>query len=159
MRAAPALQVDVLRFGWWRATVAFCVLATLALNGVWLLSMAATLTLAALVACGAAAVICVAAAASLLNPRAFRLRFEGSGWQVSGLGAGSQVCAGQVGACVDMGFWMLLRFRADMPRPRCRHRWLPVQRQGLQTQWHALRCAVYSARPETAASARVESHE
>ena len=31
----------------------------------------------------------------------------------------------------------------------CRVTWLPVQRRGLESQWHALRCAVYSARSST----------
>jgi hypothetical protein len=48
---------------------------------------------------------------------------------------------------VDLGAWMLLRFERDAtPRLR-RIVWLPLQRRGLETPWHALRCAVYSARP------------
>jgi hypothetical protein len=39
---------------------------------------------------------------------------------------------------------MLLRFTPDAP---ARMTWLPVQRRGLEAQWHALRCAVYSPRP------------
>jgi hypothetical protein len=39
---------------------------------------------------------------------------------------------------------MLLNFTPDAA---ARTSWLPVQRLGLETQWHALRCAVYSPRP------------
>jgi len=31
--------------------------------------------------------------------------------------------------------------------------WLPVQRRGLQAHWHALRCAVYSPRPDAGVDA------
>jgi hypothetical protein len=51
---------------------------------------------------------------------------------------------GNVAVVIDLGPWMLLRFTADAP-PRTT--WLPVQRRGLEAQWHALRCAVYSPRP------------
>ena len=42
---------------------------------------------------------------------------------------------------------MLLQFRAHDRSHSPRMIWLPVQRRGLEPQWHGLRCAVYSPRP------------
>ena len=51
---------------------------------------------------------------------------------------------------LDLGAWMLLQLEAVAAGPRLpsRYRWLPLQRWGLATQWHGLRCALlaYSER-------------
>ncbi|MDB5818794.1 MAG: hypothetical protein JWQ11_2434 [Rhizobacter sp.] len=73
---------------------------------------------------------------------------------------------GELMVVMDLGSWMLLRF--DRPlfepnlaaaaastdvnshpqwlgiRPKTTRLWLPLQRAGLERQWHGLRCALYS---------------
>ena len=45
---------------------------------------------------------------------------------------------------IDLGSFLLLSL-VGADAGACRSgRWLPVQRRGLELQWHALRCAVYS---------------
>jgi hypothetical protein len=48
---------------------------------------------------------------------------------------------------LDVGAWMLLKFRADEAPPAAGRRWIPVHRRSAGVHWHALRCAVYSPRP------------
>ena len=88
-----------------------------------------------LIAVGALAVS--ACAVSLWHVPAQSLRWDGRAWQLD-------AAAGELSVAIDLGPWMLLRFK---PERRARASWLPVQRAGLETQWHALRCAVYSPRP------------
>lgn len=76
-----------------------------------------------------------------------RLRWDGQGWWLQRGPAAPET--GCVTVALDLGGWMLLRFDASAPP---RRRWLPVDRAGLGGDWHALRCAVYSARPAPGAS-------
>jgi hypothetical protein len=57
---------------------------------------------------------------------------------------GQEPLAGRVGVAVDLGAWLLLRFKAE---DTLRGRWLPVQRRGHELAWHGLRATVYCARP------------
>ena len=110
----------------------------------------------------AIALLAVAAAAlalarSLVALKPVSLRWDGRHWHV-GLAPsiGQEPFAGGLAVSLDLGFWMLLRFQpasADCPR---RLTWLPVQSRGLESQWHALRCAVYSARPAAEPDAAAE---
>jgi hypothetical protein len=53
---------------------------------------------------------------------------------------------------IDLGGWLLLRFYAEPVRRAAgdamrRGRtpaWIAVQRRGLEADWHAIRCTVYS---------------
>jgi hypothetical protein len=53
-----------------------------------------------------------------------------------------------VTVAIDLGSWMLLRFVAELPRMRTT--WIPVQRDRVEGDWHALRCAVHARRALTA---------
>jgi hypothetical protein len=79
----------------------------------------------------------LACAFSLWRVPVQSLRWDGGAWQLDGM-------PGDLKAAIDLGPWMLLMFTPALPG---RTSWLPVQRRGLETQWHALRCAVYSPRP------------
>ena len=59
-----------------------------------------------------------------------------------------QARTGMLQVAVDLGAFLLLR----LVEPRRTIVWLPVQRRGVEAQWHALRCAAYSP-PPLAASA------
>jgi hypothetical protein len=82
------------------------------------------------------------------------LCWDGQCWALRALRpASSESTVGEVSVVVDLGIWMMLHFvPATSPR-RARALWLPVQRRGIESQWHALRCAVYSPRPTPLADA------
>ena len=54
--------------------------------------------------------------------------------------------SGALEVAIDFGAFLLLRLGAS----RRTSVWLPVQRGGLEAEWHALRCAVYSPPPAAA---------
>ncbi len=145
MRAAPAFQVSLRRFGAWRSAVNL--LAALALVAVlaWLWSQQRPIGV------GAWALSAVCALAALLpvlqvaKHRPVDLRWDGQAWHL-GAATGDPV-AGVLCVMLDLGEWMLLRFK---PISSSASTWLPVQRRGLESQWHALRCAVYASRPAVA---------
>jgi hypothetical protein len=85
----------------------------------------------------AVALTMLALAVSLWRVPAQSLRWDGQVWRLDAV-------PGELTVAVDIGPWMLLRFT---PGAGSRTRWLPVQRRGLEAQWHALRCAVYAPRP------------
>jgi hypothetical protein len=62
--------------------------------------------------------------------------------------------AGELAVALDLGSFLLLTLAGSGQR---RRRWLPVQRLGLEHDWHALRCAVYS--PPLAAAEIVPTNE
>jgi hypothetical protein len=76
--------------------------------------------------------------------RESELRWTGARWQLTATGdAGDAGCDGNVRVMIDLGPWMLLRFTPNDVRRRAGS-WLPVQRSGLESRWHGLRCAVYA---------------
>jgi hypothetical protein len=100
---------------------------------------------------GAPASLAIAAALSLVWPRSGRLRWDGALWHLAGTVSsegGEQL--GTLAVALDGGSWMLLRFCATPSEARPRTRWLALSRRDLGSQWHDLRCAVYSPRPDPA---------
>ena len=148
MRASPPIEVALTRFGLWRAGVLLAAFVTVAAVGAWLMlghdQLGSAFSILSLVVTLAV----VAAAASAARVKPTRLTWNGSGWQLSRSGVGQETpVRGEVSVAIDLGVWMLLRFVAgSRGRRRCVV-WLPVQRRGLEAQWHALRCAVCSPQP------------
>ena len=157
MRALAACQFTLSRFGGWcLAVVSFAVCVVLAL-ALWLLDQPMVSQASRAIALLAVAAAALALARSLVALKPVSLRWDGRHWHV-GLAPsiGQEPFAGGLAVSLDLGFWMLLRFQpasADCPG---RLTWLPVQRRGLESQWHALRCAVYSARPVAEPDAAAE---
>jgi hypothetical protein len=153
MRAAPAFQVSLRRFGAWRvAVLLLAALGVAAMTAWWLLRespMTAPTSLAVALAALALAVL----GARCARIPAADLRWDGRVWHL-GPASGDSV-SGELSVAIDLGAWMLLRFAPAAPEARPRAIWLPVQRRGLEPQWHALRCAVYSPRPAPAEDAPV----
>ena len=89
--------------------------------------------------------IVVLGASLIHQASATHLRWDGLAWHLGPIG--DAATAGELQVVLDLGPWMLLRFGATLPDARARTLWLPVQRRGLEAEWHALRCAVYSPRP------------
>jgi hypothetical protein len=143
MRAAPAFQVSLLRFGVWRGAV-FCVCALdVAVTVAWLIARETPLLSTTCALSLSASAALTASGLLAANPQAVDLRWDGRAWHL-GPAAGEPV-AGKLSVAIDLGPWMLLRFAPALPQTHAT--WLPVQRRGLESQWHALRCAVYSPRP------------
>lgn len=147
MRAAPPIEVALDRHGLWQGFVGASALATGAVIATWIALGERSITSAVSVA---AAIFVLAAAVTALSvaaPRHVCLRWTGLRWQLTDVqGASLEPADGDVHVAIDLGPWMLLRFVAD-PAHAGRVTWLPVQRRGLETRWHALRCAVYAPRP------------
>ncbi|MEO7337237.1 MAG: hypothetical protein ABIV63_11705 [Caldimonas sp.] len=143
MRAAPPIQVTPQRFGVWRGAVTLLAIAGAAAIALWTASHArpvdaVTWTIAVLAWAG----IAVAAGSALRVPP-LCLSWDGRAWHLGPIDAEPQ--PGKLRVALDLGAWMLLRFESITPRRRTT--WLPLQRRGLEADWHALRCAVYSPQP------------
>ena len=152
MRAAPALEVVVSRFGAWRAGVRLVGgLATLVAIfwGIWHGLTAGWLDAAPFVAASAAAAAAsLWAVARLAAVPAFSLRWDGRAWHLGRPAApAADPVSGEVQVAIDLGAWMLLRFDSSVTAAEQSRYWLPLQRRGLEAAWHGLRCAVYSPRP------------
>lgn len=138
MRASPPCQVSLRHFGVWRVAVVLLACCGAAAIAIWLPSREPVVPIGWMLTLVAAfALPMLGCAVSLWRVPAQSLRWDGAVWQLDGV-------PGQLKVAFDLGPWMLLTFAPGMPG---RTRWLPVQRAGLETQWHALRCAVYSPRP------------
>ena len=155
MRAAPACQVPLLCLGAWRAAVgAVSALGATSLTAwAWTLERPVHPWLWTTVA--VTAVVSCAATLSLTRRPATQLRWDGRVWHLDRERAES--VSGDVCVALDLGPWMLLRFN-ELRSPGMEPRvvWLPVQRRGLELQWHALRCAVYSPREVGGAEASTD---
>ena len=138
MRASPPCQVSLRHFGAWRVALVLLTCAGAAAIASWLPSREPVVSAGLLMALVVAvALTMLACAVSLWRVPAQSLRWDGQVWQLDSV-------PGELTAAIDIGPWMLLKFTPEMSG---RMSWLPVQRRGLETQWHALRCAVYSPRP------------
>jgi hypothetical protein len=145
MRDSLTCDVELRRFGVWRAGVGVLAISALATLAAW--AMSGSGSRPALQQLGAAlaalAVICLAMALSRVE--AGRLRRDGGRWRFMPARADASAPEeGEIVVALDLGSFMLLSFAPRGARDRRARRWLPVQRRGLEHDWHALRCAVYS---------------
>jgi hypothetical protein len=137
MRASPACQVTLRHFGVWHSAVVLLATAGALLVGSWLLAREEISVVERVILAATGALSLGALAASLWRIPVQRLRWDGQAWHLDSV-------SGELTMKIDLGFWMLLHFRPEPTGTAC---WLPVQRRGLEAQWHGLRCAVYSPRP------------
>ena len=75
-------------------------------------------------------------------------------WTLAPDGSPNAPRDGELGVALDLGSFLLLTLACSGVR---RRRWLSVQRAGLEHEWHAIRCAVYS--PPLAAADPVAVNE
>ena len=147
MRGAPPVEIRVRRQGSWRAFVVALVILTAVSIGLWVASAEIGTAVKGVLA--AATLAAGAAALSTTAPFDLSLRWTGSSWALSPGGApASEPVAGVMTVAIDLGSWMLLRFVDESPRTRTT--WIPIQRAGIEGDWHALRCAVHAPRALTA---------
>ena len=145
MRAAPAFQLTIDRFGAWRTALAVPWLAAACALGAWLLAGEWTLPRTAACVMG---LLPLAAYPWLARVPPMSLRWDTETWRLGPVVLrGEEPWPGRLAVAIDLGPWMLLKFAHHVTDRRARITWLPVQRRGLEPQWHALRCAVYCARP------------
>ena len=162
MRASPTFQCVLNRFGVWRAAVAAVASTGVVVLLAWLATRSEPTPPLGLAAWVGAMFAVPALAASLMRVPSVAVRWDGQQWWLARLARPSRAAgaaqvdavAGEIDVALDFGGWMLLRFRPVVVARRERlPQWLPVQRQGLEAHWHALRCAVYSPRPAPARDA------
>ena len=157
MRAAPPFQVSLRRFGLWRGAVC----AAAASGAVVIAAWAETVRREGDVFAVSVAVLLmstgVAIASSLIRFSPLDLRWDGRVWHLSAPGSSFDACAGDLAVTIDLGFWMLLRFDPASASSRfTKPVWLPVQRPGLESSWHSLRCALYGPRPAAGTESSAE---
>jgi hypothetical protein len=144
MRESVFFELRLRRSGAWQAAVWLVAGAAIATVLAWALTMFDSEQ------SGRALILSVAAALSLTTIALGRslVRFEGGllrcndGVWTFVSDTGSQG-TGTLEVTMDLGAFLLLRL-VDRQRTIV---WLPVQRRGVETQWHALRCAAYSPAP------------
>jgi hypothetical protein len=148
-------EARVCRFGVWRVAVGIVAVAALAAVATWTIA-----TFDAQTSSGALLVVCLAALLMLVTiALALSLVRNGGGLLACREGAwtfaadGGPVRSGPLAVAIDLGGFLLLRL-GDGRRTGV---WLPVQRLGLEREWHALRCAVYSP-PLVAGASPRRSH-
>ena len=145
MRESVFFEVRLRRFDVWQLSVGVVAALAIAAVTAWAVAMFDTQQESgrALVV-GLAAVLAlstVAVALSLARIEGGVLACRDGVWSFAPqVGA---VRAGALEVAIDLGAFLLLRV-GDRRRASA---WLPVQRRGLESEWHALRCAVYSPPP------------
>jgi len=153
MRETLSFEVRLRRFTLWRAAVAVLALAAIAAVSGWAWS-----TGSARDADGAAwasaiaialALATVVVARSLARVVAGVLAFRDGCWTF--VTDSGRTVAGPLTVALDWGAFVLLRIDGGA-RARL---WLPVQRRGLEGDWHALRCALYAPPRAERAPARL----
>ena len=158
MRASPAFQVVLERFGVWRCAVIVCSLSGAAALTAWLaLQPVPPLPAPFQWIAVALAFLVLASGAAVARVRPVSLRWDGQLWHLGPpASAGHEPRAGALCVLIDLGPWMLLRFEPAESTWRRGATWLPAQRRGLEAQWHALRCAVHSPRQQPGADAAAD---
>jgi hypothetical protein len=141
MRESVFFELRLRRFGVWQGAVWLAAGAAIAAVAAWALTMFDSEQ------SGRALVIAVAAGLSLATiALAISLVLVEGGLLTGSEGVWTFLSetgsrrTGTLEVSMDLGAFMLLRL---VERQRT-IAWLPVQRRGVETQWHALRCAVYS---------------
>lgn len=142
MRDSVFFEVRLRRFDVWRAAVYGVAAVAIAAVAAWAAAMVDSQSgsgRALVVAFASAlALATVAVALSLARVEGGVLACRDGVWTFApDLGLAR---AGRLEVAIDLGAFLLLRL-GDRPRGSV---WLPAQRRGLEAEWHALRCAVYS---------------
>jgi len=149
MRAAPAVRITAVASPVSQRLLALLAASAAALLAEWVagwLDWSARAAVLVMAATALAAWIGVRATRSRLP---VTLDWNGRQWTWAAPPAAAE--GGEIGVAMDLGPWLLLRFRPTLA-PR-RLRWIALQRGGLEAHWHALRCALYSPRPAAATGA------
>ncbi|WP_298832021.1 hypothetical protein [uncultured Piscinibacter sp.] len=147
----PAASFEFRTARAWRRSVLTLSASGLLLTALWLSALHSRDELAPAPWAVPAVLACLLAA-SAARTRKGRLRWDGQGWHLSE-SAPREVpeSPGSLQLAFDGGAWMLLRFRkTESSRWWLSGTWLALAGIEFSGDWHALRCAVYSPRPDPA---------
>ncbi len=148
MRGAPPCEIAVGRCRAWSFAVVLVAVTGLAAMATWLASSPLGEGIGARAGVAAASLAVIALAASLLRSVALVLRRDGARWSVgSPVASAVAPVPGDLLVALDLGAFLLLRFVPEGRAGPGAVRWIPIERRGLEREWHAFRCAVYSPRP------------
>jgi hypothetical protein len=153
MRERPSCAVELRCFGVWRWAVALVAATAMAAMAAWAgLALANHSSDSAAIAAVATALagLSLWLAASLARVDGGTLACVDGCWTFAYKRRGvDRIEAGALAVALDLGSFLLLTLTRTAGPRRLARRWLPVQRRGLEADWHALRCAVYSPPPAT----------
>ena len=152
MRESPVNEVRLNRFDVWQSAVCSVAAAAVAAPVAWALAVAPSRGNAAWTIVCVAALLAAASvllALSLVRVSAGVLSCRDGEWTFAADSGRRR--SGALTIAIDLGAFLLLRIDGG-PKRRL---WLPLQRRGLEHEWHALRCALYS--PPAPAQARDEA--
>lgn len=147
MQAAPAVQVLVQRFTIWNGALFLIGAAAVAVCGAWfgLRNEEVSLRSAALMV--SALLMGLAGLCGSIRRHPVRMRWDSQCWTLAESSRPSdEIAPCQAHVVIDAGAWLLLKFVPEGVLSRRSALWLPVQRPGIEDQWHALRCALCSPR-------------
>ena len=111
MRASPAIHVSASRFGLWRGAVGVLAMAVVGTILLWLVgrdppAAAPTQAIVGVLLCAV-----IGLAIHLARVRHVGLRRDGQAWHLSDTGNSIAETPGEVTVAIDLGAWMLLRFK------------------------------------------------
>jgi len=150
MRESVLFELRLRRFGVWRLAIGLVASAAVAAMAAWAASMwdsqegAGRALISAVAAALSLATIVIAV--SLGRVEGGLLTCRDGVWTFLSDAGGQR--SGTLEVAMDLGGFLLLRLVGEARTTA----WLPVQRRGVEDQWHGLRCAAYS-RPPLAPSA------
>jgi hypothetical protein len=130
----------VCRFGVWRGAVLVVGVLAISASTAWAVAMSASAPEHGATLVVLAALLGVATAWavwSLTRVEAGVLSHRDGIWTFAPDDGAAR--SGTLEVAINLGAFLLLRLDRGGAGP-----WLPVQRRGLEPQWHALRCAVYA---------------
>ena len=137
MRESVYFELRLSRFDVWHAAVGLVAGAAIAM---WASRPQSGQAMVLLVA-GGLCLVTIGVAVSLARVEGGVLTCAEGAWAfVSDVGGRR---TGTIEVAIDLGAFLLLR----LVWQRRTTAWLPVQRRGLEAQWHGLRCAMYSPPP------------
>ena len=148
MRAFAATQFTLTRFGAWRTAVVLLGGLAVLTVGIWVVAQPPGWRVEVLLPAGCGVVLLAWLAVAHVRMSPLSLRWDAQRWHLGPAdSAGHEPWVGDVQVAIDLGAWMLLRFKPDVAGKGRAVTWVPVQRRGLEAQWHTLRCALYSPHP------------
>ena len=155
MRSAPPVRWVCEANAGWIAVQVTLNAAAAAVGAGWLAAMVGFPTPFPLSAGLAAATLAALASWRWLRHAPVAVEWNGREWS---LGEGPGRAAGQLDAMIDLGGWLLLRFRSHDATAGLPTRWLATACGGRRAAGSAFRAALYSSAPQTPlASVRAES--
>lgn len=144
-RSAPSVHVLISRFEYWNTGLTVLSLASLVSLSSWLVVFDGQLPALALASMIAGSVLLLLKLMLTLRGTATSLRWDGQRWHAGPAHlVGSEPWVVSVTVRINLSSWMLLELRSDQVEFPAKLVWVPLQRKGMETHWHGLRCALFA---------------